>query len=248
MKTIKSLFFTTLSAILLVSCSKDDDGGNQPLQTLLSKRITDSETLSYTYDSNNRATGYSSENPVGENNYSVTYRYNSSGQMVEANYTTTSGTYTKIVYLHNNNGQLTQIETYMVTAGVATLESKSEADYSTTGKVSVYRTTLSGTPYLNTEYYLDPNGNITSQLSYDASGLLIVTSVSSNFDDKKTASASLPDESFARNKNNYGTVAVTPTGGSSNISNFMYEYNDDGYPTKRTSNVGSIVTYEYIKR
>lgn len=248
MKTIKHILSATLVLVMFASCSSDDDGGNRPLQTLLSKQMTDTETLYYSYDNNNRATGYSSENIVGENNYTVTYSYNSSGQLSETYYNTESGTYFKVVYSYNNDGQLTKIENYTVTGDFASFESKSEADYSTAGKVSVYRTHVSGTPYLNTEYYLDPNGNTTSQLSYESSGLLIVTTVNSNFDDKKIASASLPNENFVRNKNNYGIVAVTPTGGSSNIHNFTYEYNDDGYPTKRTSNTGSVVTYEYIQQ
>lgn len=251
MKTIKFILATTLLLIWFASCSSDDNGDGQPLQTLLSKRITSTETISYTYDNNNRATGYTTENIGPENNYTATYMYNSSGQLVEVIYNPANSIEdTKVVYSYNNNGQISTIETSYVSGSLSSPVSKYEADYSTVGKVSVYTFTMAGTgtPYLSTEYYLDVNGNIESQLSYGASGLLIVTTENSGYDDKKTASASLPDEDFVRNVNNYGTVTVTPTGGTPSVSTFTYEYNDDGYPTKRTSNAGSVVTYEYIKR
>src|SRR5690606_37604061 len=244
MKTIKHILSVTLVLVMLASCSSDDDSGSQPLQTLLSKRITSTETISYTYDNNNRAIGYSSENIVGENNYTVTYSYNSSGQLSETYYNTESGTYFKVVYSYNNDGQLTKIENYTVTDDFASFESKSEADYSTAGKVSVYRTHLSGTPYLNVEYYLDANGKITSQLFYSTEGFLIVTTENSYFDTKNAATLSLPKNAFVRNVNNYGTVTVTATGGTPTVGTYTYEYNSDDYPTKRTSNTGSVVTYE----
>ena len=250
MKANKFFLPIGLSTVLFFSCGKDDDIGNQQLQTLLSKSITNSQTTTYTYDSNNRATGFSAvfSNPI--NNYTTTYTYNSSGQVAEAYYDNESATATdtKLVYFHNTSGQITKVETYLVTDGVETYDSKLEADYSTVGKVSVYETPLSGMPYLNVEYYLDANGNISSQLSYDASGLLIVTTEYSDYDDNKRASASLPDENFVRSINNFGTVTVTATGGTPSVGTFAYEYNDDGYPTKRTSNTGSVVSYEYIKR
>ncbi|MCK7588954.1 hypothetical protein M0G43_00050 [Subsaxibacter sp. CAU 1640] len=251
MKTLKYILIVASWLVLLTSCSKDDDGGNQPLQTLLSKRITSTETISYTYDNNNRATGYSTENISPENNFIVTYNYHSSGQLAEVIYNPANSIEdTKVVYSYNNNNQISRIETSYVSGSLSSPVSKYEADYSTPGKVSVFRYTMAGTgtPYLNTEYYLDANGNVESQLSYSASGLLIVTTENSNYDDKKIASASLPDEDFVRPINNYGTVTVTATGSAPSVSTFTYEYNDDGYPTKRTSNTGSMVTYEYIKR
>lgn len=253
MKTIKHILSATLTLVMFTSCSSDDDGGNQSLQTLLSKRITSTETISYNYDNNNRATGYIVDNISPENNYTTTFTYNSSGQLAEVIYNPENSIENiKVVYSYNNNGRISEIETSYVYAsgGLSSPISKYEADYSTPGKVSVYKYTMAGTgtPYLNTEYYLDANGNIENQLSYGTSGLLIVTTENSNYDDKKTASASLPDEDFVRNVNNYGTVTVTATGGTPSVSTFTYEYNNDGYPIKRTSNTGSVVTYEYIKR
>lgn len=248
MKTIKYILSAAFTLVLLASCSSDDDGGSQPLQTLLSKTITNSQTTTYTYDSNNRATGFSAvfSNPV--NNYTTTYTYNSSGQVTEAYYDTETATDTKLVYFYNNSGQIIKVETYLVSGGIETYDSKLEANYSTAGKVSVHETSAGGTPYLNVEYYLDANGNIESQLSYDTSEILIVTSEYSNFDTKNAANLSLPKTAFARNVNNYGSVTITSSGSSPTMGTYTYEYNSDDYPTKRTSNTGSVVTYEYIKR
>ncbi|MEZ4803665.1 MAG: hypothetical protein R2797_12910 [Gelidibacter sp.] len=249
MKTTKHILTAALTLILLASCSSDDDGGSTPMQTLLTKIVTNSQTTTYTYDNNNRATGFSSvySNPL--NDYAATYTYNSSGQLSEAFYDVQSPSDDfKSVYFYNVSGQVTKIETYLVVDGVETYDSKSEADYSVPGKVSVYQTYAGNAPYLSVEYYLDANGNTTSQLSYDTNGLLIVTTENSDFDDKHISSLSVPNTGFVRNVNNYRTVTVTPTGGTPNVGTFTYEYNNDDYPTKRTSNTGSVVTYEYIKR
>lgn len=249
MKSIKFVISIILIAIIF-SCSKDDDNGsNVELQTLLKKSITNSQTTTYTYDGNNRATRFDAvfTNPVS--NYSGFYTYNNSGQVSEVLYDTeSSADDTKNVYFYNGSGQITKIETYLVSGGVSTLDSKSEAIYTTPEKISVYKTPSGEVPHLSVEYFLDTNGNTTSQLSYTPEGFLIVTTENSDFDTMHISSRSLPITSFVRNVNNYGTVTVTPTGGSTSISTYTYEYNSDGYPTKRTTNTGSITTNEYIKR
>lgn len=249
MKTITFRLFALLIISLVLSCSKDDEGEDRPLQTLLSKSVTPSQTTTYSYDSNNRATGFSVvfSDPTG--NYSGSYSYNDSGQLAEVFYDAASTTEdSKSIYFYNTNGQIIKIETYAVSGGVATLQSTSEADYGTNGKVSVYDAPSGGSSYLTVEYFLDADGNTTRQQSYDPAGILIVTTENSDFDDKHASSLSLPQTGFVRNVNNYGTVTVTPTGGSPNVGTYTYEYNSDDYPTKRTTNTGSVVTYEYIKR
>ncbi len=249
MKSIKCYLSIGLIAILLLSCSKDDDGGSQPTQTLLSKSITSSQTTTYVYDDSNRAISFDvvASNPI--NNYSGSYTYNSSGQLTDVLYDNASSEDDiKSEYFYNSSGQITKIENYLVSGGIATLDSKSEAIYTTPGKVSVYQTESGGTPYLYVEYFLDANGNTTSQRSYSPEGFLIVTTDNSDFDDKHASSLSLPKTNFVRNVNNYRTVTVTTFGGTPSVGTYVYEYNDEGYPTQRTTNTGSVVTYEYIQR
>lgn len=245
-------FLILIAQILVTSpgCKKDD--APQLVITLLTKSVTGSETTTYTYDGNNRATGYSVvEDLSPANNYTAAYTYNSSGQLTEVLYNPANSIEdTKDVFFYNGNGQISKIETYYVTNVYSTLSAKYEADHSIQGKVSVYKFTMAGagTPYLNTEFYLDANGNVERQLVYDASGDLIITTENSDFDNKKAASASLPQTGFVRNVNNYGTVTVTPTAGSPSVGTYTYEYDADGYPTKRTTNTGSTIIYEYTKK
>lgn len=249
-KTIFKLLVILSLSMALMSCSKDDDGGPNPNpQTLLSKIITSNETITYAYDNANRAIGFNVAFPNPVNNYSASYFYDGSGVLTEVLYDTASTAEDiKNVYFHNSSGQITKIESYQVNAGVATLNYKSEAIYTTPGKVSVYQTPNGGAPYLNVDYFLDANGNTIRQLSYSPEGFLIVTTENSDYDDKHASSLSLPQTGFVRNVNNYRTVTVTTTGGSPSSGTYVYEYNNEGYPTKRTTNTGSIVTYEYIQR
>lgn len=248
MKTLQII--TLLLCInFLISCSSDDDASNNNQQTLLAKSVTSSQTTTYVYDDNNRVISNEviASNPL--NNYSTIYTYNGSGQLAEVFYDSESSTEDiKSVYFYNESGQTTKIENYLVSSGISTLDSKSEAIYDTPGKVSVYETPNGSTPYLSVEYFLDANGNVIEQLAYDTAGFLIVTTENSDFDDKHSPSLSITKTGFVKNVNNYGTVTVTATGGVPSTGTFTYEYNSDGYPTKRTSNTGSIFTYEYIKR
>ncbi|SFH33883.1 hypothetical protein [Pedobacter insulae] len=237
--------FIALLFVLTPGCKKGNNP--QPKTTLLAKSITSSQTTTYQYDANNRAirADVVFTNPV--NNYSGIYTYNNSGQVMEVLYDA-AGDDIKNVYSYNGNGQISKIETYTVSAGLATFNSKSEGVYTTPGKISVYETPYGGTPYLYVEYFLDAKGNIAKQQSYDQTGAVIVTTENSDFDNKPAPSLSIPKTGFARNVNNYGTVTVTPPAGNPSTSTYTYEYNNDGYPVKRTTNTGSIITYEYIKK
>lgn len=246
--TIKPVI-VALFISLLWGCGKDEKPRPNEPKTLLVKSITSTQTTTYHYDANNRATGFDVvfTNPV--NNYSGTYAYNSSNQLSEVFYDNQDGRDDiKNVYFYNSSGEIAKIESYLVSDGSSIYESKTEADYTTPGKITVYDSPNVGVPYLNTVYTLDAKGNIIEQQSYSTDGALTATTENSDFDNKYAPSQSLPQTGYARNVNNYTKVTVTTPGGTPSINTYMYEYNDDGYPTKRTQNSGSIVTYEYSKK
>lgn len=243
------LLLIALFFILAIGCKKDK--GPQPIITLLAQSITSSETTTYSYDENNRVTGYVVENVVPSYNYTAAFTYNSSGQLTEVRYNPANSIEdTKDVYSYNASGQLSTIESYHVTNVYASMFAKYEADYSTAGKVRVYKFSSAGTgtAYLDTDYILDSKGNVVQQLSYNISGNVIVTTENSEFDNKKAAAASLPQTGFVKNVNNYGKVTVTATGGTPSVTTYSYEYEADGFPAKRTASTGSVIRYAYLKK
>ena len=247
MKADSTLWMLMVLCLLATGgCKKDSSPPEEP-QTLLRKSITSSQTTTYEYDADNRAIKFEAtfSNPV--NNYTGFYTYNSAGQLAEVLYSG-SGDDTKSVYFYNSSGQITKVENYIVSAGVAALSSKWDALYTTPGKISVYETPNGGIPALYVEYFLDAKGNIEKQLSYNVSGILVSTTENADFDNKPAPGLSVPKTGFARNVNNYQKVIVTPAGGSPSTGTYTYEYNSDGFPTKRTANSGAIITYEYIKK
>lgn len=251
MKTLKNIV-ALLVCIVLTSCSKNDDDSNQEeLQTYLTKITTSNSTTAYYYDENNRIT---LEEVTSTSSQVALYRnfYNNNGQLIERteDYTDDSFDY-KYTYHYNAEGNLTKIETYIIEGGAApSYHQKSEADYSVPGKISIYRTPSFGTiPFLEFEYSLDYKGNVLERLVYSPSGTLQNTTEYTTFDDEKSPEQLLPNTSYVKFFNNYLSYKFTynDTGEVSNLA-FTYEYNNDGYPKKRTSNTGSIITYEYTKR
>jgi YD repeat-containing protein len=93
--------------------------------------------------------------------------------------------------------------------------------------------------------------NIIEIKSFNAASVLTFTHVYSNFDAKKNNELLLPYGYYAfhSNENNYqnftNTNHITSAVTSSTLT---YEYNSDGYVTKRTSSTGSITLFEYIKK
>jgi hypothetical protein len=251
MKTLKNIG-ALLVCIVLTCCSKNDDDSDQgELQTYLTKITTSNSTTAYYYDENNRIT---LEEVTSTSSQVTLYRnfYNNNGQLIErtADYTDESFDY-KYTYHYNAEGNLTKIETYIIEGGAApSYHQKSEADYSVPGKISIYRTPYFGTfPYLQYEYSLDSKGNVLERLFYSPSQILENTTQYTTFDDEKSPEQLLPKTSYVQSFNNNLTYTFTDntSGELSNLA-FTYEYNNDGYPTKSTSNTGSIITYEYTKR
>ncbi len=103
---------------------------------------------------------------------------------------------------------------------------------------------LNGNGFRN-EYKYDANGNVIEEKSYNTTpanpaGTYSGTITYGNYDNKNNPNTSLPFPSPYKAKNNVGMITYSST----DIETYIYEYNIDGYPTKRTAGT-QITTYEY---
>ncbi len=252
MKTIQPLFFAAILILLFFSCrKKDNNSPEQEKEVLLTKISTSSTTTSYEYDGQRRAVkskvAYAAS-PV--NDYTSTYAYNDKDQLTEwyIDPEDPARDATRIIMTYNSGGQMVMSESYTVNSSTATLAVKLIATYSQ-GKIAINQTDYpAGTSHLEVEYFTDAKGNLTKQISHRPDGSEWITTEYLEYDHHPASGSSLPQTTFYKNANNYLSAKSTDheTGGVSN-STYSYEYNDKGYPVKRTiSGSGAITAYEYI--
>lgn len=255
----QKLFFiiTGLCVISFFSCRKNDT----PVQTktLLIKAAYQSYTDEYNYESGgtliNTFRRFSSS-PGDLGIISIT-KYDNKGRVEESIFTFPSGSVVRSVNIYNANGKKEQEDQYTRTNNGEVLSWQYFYTY-TGNTVLVRRKNISNGTTLN--YYeltYDNTGNIAVYKIYNSSsGSLIQQQEYSDFDGKKEANSLLP-EGFSEIvfKENYRSVKITSynaNGSVNSVNNFTYtyEYDADGYPTKRTTiggNSPSIITYSYKK-
>ncbi|MNK28867.1 hypothetical protein D3C87_472520 [compost metagenome] len=93
--------------------------------------------------------------------------------------------------------------------------------------------------------------NIAEIKKYNGAGTLQSRSTYSNFDNKKSYALLYPVgyASGIINTNNYLTVVFYNASiGVTNTTNYTYEYDTDGYATKRVMDGSNADTFEYIKK
>lgn len=249
MKTQKWLNFIII--ILLLGCSNDDSSQDEK-QLYLSRVTSTAGSTTYHYDENNRIVLEQFESASGSNVLLFKNYYNDNGKLITRteDQTDTSLDY-KYTYHYDIEGNLIKIETYTIDgSGPETYYSKTEADYSVPGKISVSRTLPTGTiSVLYNEYFLDANGNVVTRMQYKPSGALDYSYEYTAFDDNKSPEQLLPKHTYTKAFNNNLSYTVTDnTSGESFQYTFTFEYNQVGYPTKETNSNGSIKTFEYINR
>ena len=252
MKPLKSLCLIII--VLILGCSNNDDGSSSQDDTQLyvSKITTTAGSTTYHYDENNRMVLEQFESASGSHVILYKNFYNDNGQLTARteDQTDTSLDY-KYTYHYDTEGNLIKIETYTIDGSATeTYYSKTEADYSVPGKISVSRTPSTGTlAVLQNEYFLDVNGNVTKRIQYKPSGALDYSYEYTAFDDHKSPEQLLPKHTYIKPFNNNLSYTVTDnTSGESFQYTFAFEYNQAGYPTKETNSNGSIKTFEYINR
>lgn len=237
-----NIFYTAIAICLMMfsACSKDETPEILPEvhQNLLLK-TTDSGGLisTYSYDNNNRVVNYkrngNANNFVEDNNFI----YNADGTLQKVVETDNDASVVEIFY-DADKKIIKKIERN----GIDIYK------YTYSGNVITEDYRFDNNKGWRQVYMYDANGNIAEIKSYtntsDAnpegtySGVINYT-----YDDKKNARSSIPQGFlFPASVNNIKSTQYN--GGA--IESSQYEYNADGYPTKRTDSFTRIYEYKRL--
>jgi YD repeat-containing protein len=243
---MKKLMFLSLAfSLVFTSCKKNKDDIEPAHQNLLVKR-TDNDGLifAYTYDASNKMTGYTQTSNAYNPAKNFTFTYNSDGSLATY-FESNSSLRGKCTY--NTDGTLANKKEYSVAGAVETLVNTYTYTYAAgvTTQAYVYAATGNG---FRDEYKYDAKGNVIEQKEYsnttpgNPTGTYSVTITNTNYDNQNNPNSCYPSSFiFPRvAKNNTGILTYNPGG----TGTFIYEYNADGYPTKRTQST-EISVYEY---
>ena len=248
MKT--SLIFAGTFTLISLSCGKERNiPPEREKEWLLTKIVTSSTITTYTYDGQGRASESTVTYPAGPaNNYTSTYTYNDKGQLAEwyIQPDDAASDAIRIVFAYNGDSRIAMTSTYTVNGEVQTLVTELNATYGE-GKAAIHQTDYpDGVSYLEMEYFTDDKGNLTKQKSYRSDGAEWITTEYPDYDTYPASGTSLPVTAFYKNANNYLSVKITDhETGNVGTGSYAYEYSDEGYPVKRTTDAGIITTYEY---
>lgn len=252
---MKKRIITALSfVVILTSCNKNEDDLSAQ-KTYLSKEIFSTGTRNYSYDAQGKLTSvvFSSTNET--TNPSFTYTptmFNSTGAITEGTfeYNDTTLSDSKIVNVFNADGKISTYTEYIVEGNTVRLRCTFEyAGNKFTKKRYNVADTLTSQDVTTTS----ATGNIT-KIEYFNIATSEVNRITefSGFDDKISPTTLYPAGWLVlsgRYANNYGNqlTTVVSTGASTNYT-YVYEYNADGYATKRTASDGTTISYQYIKQ
>lgn len=247
---MKKLMFVFLAFGLAFSACKKNDDVIEPAHKNLVTKITsdgavpaDRLIYTYTYDASNRMTTFAfTSNPYNPpRNY--TFTYNTNGSLAE--YFESIGHY-KGKYTYNADGTVATKKEYSVSGATETLNDSYTYTY-TAGIVTENYVSVSTGNGFRQEYKYDANGNNTEIKSYtttpaNPAGTFAGTSTYGNYDAQNNPNSSYPSAFIfpGSAKNNFRSL-VYSTGGN---NTYTYEYNADGYPTKRTAGT-NVSVYEY---
>jgi hypothetical protein len=258
MKKTTTSFFAILLLILAVSACKKDKNDPPPKVTLLMKEEYSFGAFQYTYDGSNRllSAAYNDLADAGNNYLSTIIGYDDKNRItgINTDYARSSTNDTRESILYNGEGKIERKEIYAKTTTGETLSAQFLYTY-TGDKVDVTRkNVLSGAVQNFQGYTFNAAGNAIQFRSFNAiTGAAVTVADYTNFDDKKGIYTNMPKGwgDFS-SKNNYGALAQTAlaTGAVLNRT-FTYEYDADGFPTKRTTLGGTspvVATYMYEKR
>ena len=255
MKNIVNYLLSASLLFIFAGCKKNQEAApTVPKKDLLTKyNAGTSGTFTYTYDNTGKMkTAEFTGNTANPASLTTFKTYGEQDRLLEINRSFTNGSLSsdKSLFFYTAEGKLERIDSYVdgtqAIAGYLTYEYNvnivTEKQFNNRNLLSFY-----------TVYRYDaPHENVLQIDDYNSSGVLQLKTVYSNFDSKKSNAALYPigyGAGVARNKNNYQTFTRTSyPSGSTTGQTFSYEYNSDGYVTKRTSSTGAVVEYEYTKQ
>lgn len=244
MKAIKILSISIL-AIVLFSCSKDDDNAPAPEREHLNllKKTTDSDdglTRIYTYDNSNRCTGYTSGVDVASTTQ-YAFHYDSNGRVTELT-EDPAGVSTNTKYFYNAEGKLTRkegrggIDIFLYTYESSQVVEDYTFTVTNEGWRQIWSFDAKGNPIELKSYQnittANPSGTYAGRIRY-------------TYDDKKFSASALPwvlnfPDCPVNNQltTQFNEAAAGPALG--------YEYNTDGYPTKMIGNYTRVYEYQRL--
>jgi len=238
------LFLCLAFTVALSACNKNDNDTPAARKNLLTKR-TDSDGLvfNFTYDASNRmVTWVRSSNPLNSAQ-NITFTYNANNTLA-SDFESISSRRNR--YTYNADGSVSTKKSYSVSGVTETLTDEYTYTYGAGTVTENYVSTSTGNGFRQ-EYKYDAQGNQTEVKSYNTTpanpaGTYSGIVTYSGYDGKPHSHASAPVAFFFPStiKHNVGTV-VYPFG----TATYTYEYNADGYPTKKSENGALASTYEY---
>lgn len=256
---MRKIILITLVSIIS-ACSNDNDVIKEPLKTYLKSEIMDvfngttNYTLSsnYSYDSKNRISGIeeiSSNIQISSNRLYSNFVYKSNGNLesYQLQYTSNGTTYNyKFTYIYAADGKLQEVTTTNLTTN--TIVQRNTFEY--TSNELIYRYVSSSGAVSQTNVYTH-NGDNVSKIEYkNQAGNTIQVRNFYNYDDKPNPLqikwASVPDRLISKNNCSSESRTLVSTNDVTTVQ-YNYEFNSDGYPTKRTditNNRNTIWTYE----
>jgi hypothetical protein len=250
MKDYAILFILILAALL--GCNKTKVIAPNEPKTYLSKIIEPKQgTTTYNYDAKNKIktivfdTAEESTNP---SDILQDFKFNANGGILEytRSYKISKRDPSKIINIYNKNGILERQNYINTKTGLLANYSALENTPNTI-KINYFDSNDKLKSYL--EYKMTADGKNYTELSgYDAPKILNYTITNSDYDNYKSYAILYPAGLFLgiANMNNEKTSNFKQGTYMSN-SKFTYEYNEDGFVTKRIAANGYTVTFEYLK-
>jgi hypothetical protein len=253
MKPIKQIVSILTILCFAIACKKNDTTPPATQKTLLTK--ADYSTVgvfTYTYDANNRLLTETYSGNASNPAYASTItNYDALGRVTEyvTDYVSASFTDEKAVVSYSANGKIERVLYFAVSGGP--LNSYIAFEYPANKLIrKVYSNSNTLLNFSESTYSSDGK-NVIETKQYNGSSTNTSTQAYSNYDTKKSNDLLFPYGYivFATSENNFQNFSNT-NHITSVVTSFSatYEYNSDGYVTKRTASSGSTILYEYIKR
>lgn len=244
---MKNLFIVIIASLLLFSCRKKDKVEPMPQHNYLKTEVlqifsgvvTYTVTSNYQYDAQNRISSIdevSTDTTRYANCKTSNFVYNADGtrKSCEVRYTYPPINYAdRYEYIYDASGRLVEVQN----KNIETNAIRARYTYEYAGNTITKRYLSPVGVATQTDVYTLNGNNIVQIKYYNGAGANTSTHEFSNFDTKpnaykmRNADAQEPTQSI----NNYrtSTSTIISTGVETNAK-YAFEYNADGYPTKRT--------------
>lgn len=248
---MKTKILIILCVVVLAACKKKQEPMPE-LSIYLSKTTQPFGVSTFNYDAQNRMQTrvFLSSNEASNGSYISNYIYDTNNRVIERHFDMTNPTSPDYVYKNTYDAEGRVVSENYINKTTGALISSKTFTYNPK-TVLVERKDATGT-LLGTDLitFTTDGKNYVKYESFGPSGTLYGTQAFSGYDDKKNFTVLFPVGMNipALPANNYSTQFVTnnSTGATATV-NLSYEYNADGYITKRINGT-SVETFEYIKK